>query len=472
MSDTLRAAITPDDLRDMEALGGIPPAEIAWLAEHGQELAVEAGEFYVHEGDPARPFYLVLDGEIQITRVINGSPAVMGTTPRGIMGGEQPLLLQTPSPITARALAPTRLLVFEEPTFRRIFTDCPAFGARVLQTTTARSQNFATAIKQQEKLAALGKLSAGLAHELNNPAAAAQRAADLLRTTLPTLLADTLRFNAQVLTDEQAANIAAFQRMAAERALAPPHLHPLEQSDREDEIGAWLDARGVDGSWEIAASFVAAGLTVRDVQALFADLPPQSSTMVAAWLHRSLVAAGLVDEIEQSTQRISGLVDAVKAYSYMDQGTIQNVDIHEGIDNTLKVLGHKLKQITIVRSYDPQLPRILARGGELNQLWTNLLVNAIEALRGRGTVEIITRDEQGFVMVEIADDGPGIPPAVLPRIWEPFFTTKDVGQGTGLGLDVSYRVIKQHHGTVEVQSQPGRTRFIVRLPVDQAPRLA
>jgi signal transduction histidine kinase len=471
MISTPHAVFTRDDLHDMEALEDIPPDEIAWLAAHGQELWLQAGDFFVQENAPARFFYLVIEGELQVTRTINGAPTVLGTTPRGIMGGEQPLLLQTPSPVGVRALLPTRLLILDPPTFRRIFAECPAFGARVLQTTTTRSQNFATVMKQQEKLAALGKLSAGLAHELNNPAAAARRAADLLRTTLPTLLADTLQLHAHRLSDAQVAQVAAFGRMAAERALSPPHLAPLQQSDREDAIGTWLDARGVGDSWEIAASFVAAGLTSDDVAAQLADLPPQSIGVVATWLHRSLVAAGLVDEIEQSTQRISALVDAVKAYSYMDQGTIQNVNIHEGIDNTLKVLGYKLKQITVERLYDPHLPRILARGGELNQLWTNLLLNAIEALGGRGTIRIITRDEQGFVMVEIADNGPGIPPAVLPRIWEPFFTTKDVGQGTGLGLDIAYRVIKQHHGTVDVQSQPGQTRFIVRLPVDQAPQM-
>ena len=317
---------------------------------------------------------------------------------------------------------------------------------------------------QKDKLAALGKLSAGLAHELNNPAAAARRAAHTLRTTLPALQTQTLKLNALGLTDEQVWALIAFQQRVIEQAAAVP-LPALEQSAREDEIGAWFAAQGLANGEERSAAFVTAGVTPGDLAALVGQVPPRHLAAIVAWLHEMLEAAVLLDEIEQSAQRISELVGAVKSYTYMDQAQAP-VDLHQGLESTLTVMRHKLRNVEVVRQYDLDLPMIRARGGELTQVWTNLIDNAVDAMQGQGRLALTTRGEEGFVTVEVTDTGPGIPPEIMPRLFEPFFTTKAVGVGTGLGLDTSYRIIQQHRGTIEVQSRPGHTRFTVRLPIN------
>ncbi len=244
-------------------------------------------------------------------------------------------------------------------------------------------------------------------------------------------------------------------------------MNPLEQSDREEEIGNWLDAQGMEDAWEMASTLVAAGVNLEDLQALVAQLPADGLDAMLSWLNSALYAAGLLSDIEQTTRRISELVAAVKGYTFMDQAPEQDVDIHLGLENTLMVMRHKLRDVDVVREYDEDLPKIMARGSELNQVWTNLIDNAVDAMQGKGTLWLITREENDFVMVEVADDGPGIPPDVQARMFEPFFTTKETGAGTGLGLDIVYRIVKGHDGTIEARSEPGHTRFIVRLPITQ-----
>jgi signal transduction histidine kinase len=439
--------------------------ELAWLARNSSEVQLERGDFFAREGDPQSRFYVVIEGELQITRTINGEEMVLGTTPRGIMGGENPLLSGGPMNVNARAIAPSRLIVFDRRAFLGIFANCPTVGMRILRTAAERTQGMAALLKQQEKLAALGKLSAGLAHELNNPAAAVRRAAANLREALPQLQAHTARLGTLGLNAAQIDRLVDVQRQAAAHA-AP--LSTIERADREETLGAWLEEHGVDDAWDLAPTFVSAGLAEDDLEALASLAPSGATPDVFAWLHMALSADTLLGEIDTSSSRISELIGAVKTYTFMDQAKLQEVDLHKGIEDTLTVLSHKLKSVTLVREYDPELPRVEARGAELNQVWTNLIDNAIDAMGGKGTVRLITRCENNFAMVEVADNGPGIPPEVLPRIFEPFFTTKGVGAGSGLGLDISHRIIRQHNGTIEVQSQPGQTRFIVRLPVGRS----
>jgi signal transduction histidine kinase len=451
----------------IELIDGLPEAECRWLHDHSHEVQVTAGETFLQEHGPADEFYIVLEGEMQIIRTVNGIEQVIGTTPRGIVGGEIAMLMGTSSQMSARALVPSRLLVLDRRSFREMFAFAPTLGERVLNTAADRMQRLASSQVQYEKMAALGKLSAGLAHELNNPAAAVQRAALSLRETLGTLQEQVVALLGIGLEQHQVEAVVAVVQRSVQRRTEAEALTLLERSEREDELGDWLDERAIANGWEMAATFVEAGMRLDDLQPLADDLTPQQFERVLAWMHHTLEATGLVGELEQSVRRISELVGAIKSYTYKDQGKPQEVDIHKGLESTLVVLSHKLKRgnVEVVRQYDAALPRICARGGELNQVWTNLIDNAIDAIGEAGTIRLITRHEHNFVMVEVADNGSGIPPAVIPRLFEPFFTTKEAGAGTGLGLDISYRIIQEHNGSIEVQSEPGHTRFIVRLPV-------
>ncbi len=442
--------------------------ELQWIMDHSYEVALARGDYFFKEGEVARHFYVVLEGELQIVQTIKGEPVVLGTTPRGIMGGETFLLSGSTALSSAQAIMPSRLRVFDLAAFLGIFTHCPSVGIKILRTAAARLQGVATVVKQQEKMAALGKLSAGLAHELNNPATAAKRSTITLRSLLPSFQARTIRLNSMGLAGGELEGFIHFLgQVRARRATATP-LSTVEQSDREEILGTWLEDYAIENSWELAATLVSAQISVAEIEALVAPIAGPCVPDVLTWLCESLTVASLLDEVEQSTQRISDLVGAIKTYTYMDQGTRQEVDIHRDLETTLLVLKHKLKNTTVVREYDPTLPRLLAHGGELNQVWTNLIDNAIDALQGVGTIRLITRHENNFIMVEVTDDGPGIPSEHLPRLFEPFFTTKEVGAGTGLGLDITYRIIRQHNGTIQVDSIPGCTRFIVRLPVNRS----
>jgi signal transduction histidine kinase len=454
------------DIQTLPIFVDVTDDEMTWLIANSSEVTVPKGDYFFREGEAARHFYIVIEGELQVTRTLNGEQIVLGTTPRGIIGGELWLLRGTPIEASAQAIVPTRLMVFEFRSFLGIFANCPSVGVHILRVAAERMSNFATLVKQQEKMAALGKLSAGLAHELNNPAAAARRSASTLRGALAAWQSHTFAIAGLGLTADQVNQLLAFLHLLQSRAATLSPLSPLEQSDRELVMEDWLNEQAVNNAWEIAPIYVTAGVTIDELQPLVAMMPTAKPTLLV-WLCEWLTASGLLDEIEQSARRISELVSAIKSYTYMDQGKWQDVDIHHDLDNTLLILKHKLKNIQVERNFCSDLPRIAARGSELNQVWTNLIDNAVDAMNGNGTLALITRYENNFVMVEITDTGPGVPAHVLPHIFEPFFTTKEVGKGTGLGLDITYRIIQQHRGTIEVQSKPGQTRFIVRLPLQQ-----
>jgi signal transduction histidine kinase len=326
-------------------------------------------------------------------------------------------------------------------------------------------------LRESEKLATLGRLSAGMAHELNNPAAAAQRGAAQLQTTFSRLQKSYLKLGKMNLTDVQIGFLISLESQAQEKAGKPHYLDVLERSDAESELETWLSEKGVENAWEIAPVLLNPGFGKNVLEKLETSLSRDQFLAAVDWLYSSVVIYTLLEEIHQGSGRISEIVKALKSYTYMDQAPVQNVDIHDGLDNTLVILRSKLAAgVTVHREYAADLPRIEAYGSELNQVWTNLIDNAIDAMDGKGEITLRTRFDSRWVIVEVEDNGPGIPAEIQSRIYDPFFTTKPPGKGTGLGLNISHNIIVQKHkGKMDVYSQPGKTRFEVHLPLHLAP---
>jgi signal transduction histidine kinase len=443
--------------------------EIACLTERGKRERFAPGDAVFIEGEPARNLFVVLEGAIRITKRVGGGDVVITVHHPREFTGELSLLTQGAMNIASgHAVTETEVLRVESAALREVLIGCPTLADRFISAMSRRVADAEVMMQQREKLASLGTMAAGLAHELNNPAAAARSAAAQLRKDLNQLQTLAVRLHRHRLTDAQVDALAALREQAAAHCAVSAALDPLAASDREEALTVWLESRKVPEANRLAGTFVPAGLSAERLDALAGQFPGEVLPDVLAWLAASFNAAALVDETEQSTARISELVKAIKQYAFMDQAPLQEIDLHAGLENTLLILHHKLKHgMTVTREYDRALPRISAYGSELNQVWTNLIDNAIDATGGHGRLTIRTARDGDCVLVEIIDDGPaGVPEAVQARMFEPFFTTKGVGKGTGLGLSIAYKiVVKRHHGDIRVVSRPGETRFQVRLPV-------
>jgi signal transduction histidine kinase len=454
---------------DIPILAGMSDGQLSRLISVCDQVDLAPGDRLYSEGDPAQYFYIVLDGEIQVSRNVEGQEVLLNTYKRGDFTGEMSLLLNKPYLTTTTAITRARLMRLNSQAFNEQFLGSSPIASIMLPIMAKRIESADILVHQRAKLASLGKMSAGLAHELNNPAAAAARAASQLRDTIRSVNAASLKLSEQQMTHAELASLSKMSSEITDRPESLVPLDPMAQSDREDEIINWLDDHSIDDSYTLAPTLVRQGITVDRLEMLVSEVGDGRLPDVLAWLEGTLNVAGLLDEVEQSTKRISELIAAVKSYTYMDQAPLKEIDLHEGLESTLIMLRHKLKGgIEVVKSYDGSIPRIWAYGSELNQVWTNIIDNAIDAMEGHGRLFLKTWRQNGDAFVEIADNGPGIAPENQGHIFEPFFTTKGVGEGLGLGLDTSYKIIvNHHHGDIKVASQPGDTRFVVRIPLEQ-----
>jgi signal transduction histidine kinase len=461
MPDKARTDALIADLRKVPAFSDLSGADLEWFITHAEERRVEAGEVVTREGSPADTMIVLLEGEIR-GRTESETDGPTYTQQAPAVTGFLPFSRMKTVPLTARAVRPVRALAMNSIHFPEMLHRMPDLAQRLVGVLTDRVRSFTVVSQERQKLAALGKLSAGLAHELNNPSAAARRSAGALRDCLARVR--QVGRSSTIGPDDCAALAKREEEIRA--SLKPAQFKDeFERVEREEALQAWLEARKVADAWKLSPLLTEANLTDAQLEAFAvvagASLGPEL-TRFATLLEMERIA----DELEHSTARISDLIKAIKEYSYMDQARLQEVDITKSLETTLTIMHHKLKRgITVTRNYAPDLPKIMAYGSELNQVWTNLIDNAADAMGDNGKLRIRTARENDFILVEIADNGPGIPPDVKSRIFEPFFTTKGVGDGTGLGLDFVYRIVTGMHGQVSVDSVPGDTRFAVRIPI-------
>jgi signal transduction histidine kinase len=459
---------TLQQVRTTPLFSGLTDAQLDCIAG-GEVIEVPAGTVLATEGERNGFFHVILEGEVRVTRIYDRQEILMGVNKAGGYMGETSFLLDIPWAATVRVPKPAKFFRLNEENFWAMLSSCHSVARQIYRTAANRIQNVTGYSQQREKLASLGTMAAGLAHELNNPAAAAHRAAAHLAETTDNVQCLLCQLTKTLEHDDWQHLLAASQD-SEQRLAQAPKLEHLERSDRAEIIANWLDGRKVASAWELAPTFVSAGVDIPWLEQLIGKLPPASHVDALGWLEARLNLKLLLSQVEQSTTRIAELVKAVKSYSYMDQSPMQEVDIHEGIESTLTMLGHKLKNMTVVRSFDRSLPRIMAYGSELNQVWTNLIDNAIHAVNGTGKICVGTCQEDNQVVVEIVDNGAGIPKEVQSHLFEPFFTTKPVGMGTGLGLIITNRIVADRHGgEIEFESHPGETRFKVRLPINRKP---
>ncbi|MCP3100690.1 ATP-binding protein [Myxococcus sp. K15C18031901] len=454
--------VSLEELRAVPLFAGADEEEAGRLREESVLLELEPGEWLGHEGDPAS-FFIILEGELRLTKTVAGVETLVSVFQAGEFLGEVPLLLGQDLLASSRAVTHCRLLKLATRAFWQMLAECPTANREILRKMAERSKMLQSIALQQEKLASLGTLAAGLAHELNNPVSAVMRGVRELAERLRELPGLALSLDCRAMSGPKVS--------ALEAGIAPEPVPsaPLDRGDAEDAMARWLEQRGVEDAWVLAPELVESGLTLvrleRELEALSGEVLKGTLRWVAATRGISM----LLEEVGQAGGRIASLVNSARAYTYLDEAPLQRVDVHEGLESTLAVLAHRLRGVRVERDYDRSLPPITAYGTELNQVWTSLIENAADAIRenGGGTLRLRTRRDCDQVVVEVWDDGPGIPEDVLPRIFDPFFTTKGVGEGTGLGLSITHRVVSTlHQGALLVTSKPGDTCFQVRLPFE------
>ena len=454
--------VEKSELRSVPAFADLPDDQLDWFLGHAQEVHLAAGETYIRQGDPAEWMFVLLQGQCQFRGEFGGETALFSSK-AGDVGGVLPFSRMKQFGVTGRAVTDGRMLRFPASLFPELVQKMPELTTRLVALMSDRIREVTRIEQQRDRLASLGKLSAGLAHELNNPASAATRATSQLRSILKKIRDASLELGKRDLTAGQKAEIEKLEASFTQSDVIPPNA--LTISDLEEQIDSLLRRNGQTDLWQLAAGLARRNIQPAVLESLFANLDADTARAALVRIEASVEVANLLHEIESSTSRISDLVRAIKEYTYMDQAPVQNVDIVKSLETTLTILHHKLKHgVEVKRDYQPVL-LVNSFGSELNQVWTNLIDNAIYAMHGKGELRVRTYRDDGCAVVEIGDNGAGISPEVQPHIFEPFFTTKQVGEGTGLGLDTVQRIVKKHRGNIQVISKPGDTRFQVWLPL-------
>jgi signal transduction histidine kinase len=458
------------ELRSLSLFDGLTDDQLAELLDGSTEVPIQPGVDLFREGEHADFWWVLVDGAINLVRRVGREDTVVGKmdVPGRWAGGFRAWDEHGVYLATGRGATGGRVLRVPAEVLRERFNAWFPLGRHLIEGLYHTARSIESTARQRDSLITLGRLAAGLAHEINNPAAAAARAVDALQTECQTLLSSLTRLAHDEISARQFTALDALRREIEPQA-APKDA--LVLADQEEALLSWLARHGVVRDWAIAPPLAAAGVDLAwcERAALILEGPALEAGL--EWVASTFSAVTLLSEMKESTRRISGLVAAIKSYSQMDRAPMQHIDVTDGLESTLVILGHKLRDgVTVVRDYGADVPRIDAYAGELNQVWTNLIDNAIDAMNGAGTLRVATRAEENNVVIEIGDTGPGMPPQVAARAFEAFYTTKDVGKGTGLGLDIARRiVVERHTGTITIDSQPGRTVLRVRIPIRPAP---
>ncbi|KYC37182.1 histidine kinase [Scytonema hofmannii PCC 7110] len=463
-----------DDLLKLDAFRQLPPKQLEWVCDRVEPIDLRQGETLIHEGDATDSttgVFILAKGRISITRVSDRVEMPIGQHSAPNFFGEVSVLTEEPMAVTMRAIIDCKLYKLAAADFLSLLHKCRDFERVVFRTVERRLRGLESFIRTREKMAALGTLAAGLAHEINNPAAALVRSLNGMIPAVRELERMNFIYGQQRVDSEHTQQWLEV-RDAGVESIVNDLVDPIMLSDREDELLEWLENYGVEQAWKLATPLASAGIKIEILEELtqpWRNTTTELRDLGIRWLALSFEVTSMIRSGLRGAERIDTLVNAMKSYTYLDRGAQQIIDIHEGIEDTLQLFSHKLKEgIAVKCSYDPSLPKISAYGSELNQVWTNLIDNAIDAMNGRGILEIKTLSKGHRVLVEIIDSGSGIPADIQSRIFEPFFTTKPVGKGSGLGLETSRRIVEnRHHGNILVESVPGKTCFIVCLPIDK-----
>ncbi|HEX6758688.1 MAG TPA: ATP-binding protein [Propionibacteriaceae bacterium] len=470
--------LSPSELRSLFLFEKLDDDQLTWLSQHGYCQTCSAGETVHTEGEPATCFFVLLSGTLTLhRRVENTEVETSRTNQRGVYTGATQSFVKGMAELpywgSARAVTDCDFWVIGAAEFGEMFREWFPMAVHLLEGIAQGYRSSQAIIGQRERLLSLGRLSAGLTHELNNPATAAVRATASLRELVSKMRRKLGHLATSDVDPKALVALTELQESAVEKMAKAEKLSPVEVGEAEDELSDWLEDHGMDDAWDLAPPLVAAGVNTEWLDEVAETVPATLLADGLHWVTYALETEQLMVEIEDSTDRISALVGAARQYSQLDRAPHQEIDVRDGLKSTLMMLSHKIKErgnISVVKDFDDSLPPIPAHPAELNQVWTNLIDNAMYAMPDGGTLTIRTSREDGWILVEICDTGVGIPEELQQKIFEPFFTTKPVGEGTGLGLDISYRVITQRHGgDLRVKSRPGDTRFQVRLPLTEPP---